>query len=141
MGQVVEAGWKVRVANKPARGGAGEVGDGDCGTSSVRSVDEGEDKGMTQACRKECASRGPITRIFVEKSGSGEAPKAFGSGTGKAVSVEPSIGLSSSVPFVRVMAGRICHAYPGAEGVRDEAARAERGLHKILEFISKVHRL
>src|SRR6202790_1866476 len=107
----------------------------------VRSIYKGEDKGMAQACRKEGTFRAPITRIFVQQNGSGKTPNAFGSGTGKAVSVVASVCLSSGAPFMRVAAGRICHANSGADSVREEAARAKRGLHQISELVSKVHRL
>jgi hypothetical protein len=43
MGQVIEAGRKVGIANKTAGGGAGEVGDGNRAMVPVRSIDKGED--------------------------------------------------------------------------------------------------
>ena len=129
MGQVIESGRKVGVANKTAGCGAGKVGDGNCAMVSVRSIDKGEDKGMAQARRKEGAFRAPITGIFVEQNGSGETSDAFSSSPGETVSVVASKCLCSSAPFMRVVLRRICHACPGAEGVRDEAARAKRGLH------------
>src|SRR5580692_9888736 len=109
--------------------------------TSVGPIDEGEDKGMAQACRKEGAFRASITRIFVKQNGSGETPDAFSSSTGKTVSIVASKCLRSSAPFMRVAAGRIGHANAGAEGVGDEAARAKCGLHQIFELAPKVHRL
>src|SRR5277367_3379032 len=107
----------------------------------VCSIDKGEDKGMAQACRKEGAFSAPVTRILVQQNGSGETPNAFSSGTGKAVSVVASKCLTSSAPYMRVAAGRICHAYPGAESVREEAARTKRWLHQVFELVPSVHRL
>ena len=101
----------------------------------------GEDKRMAQARRKEGTFRAPVPKIFVQQNGSGETPNAFSSSPGKTVSVVASKCLRSSAPFMRVAAGRICHAYPGAESVREEAARAKRWLHKVFELVPSVHRL
>src|SRR5882757_10986344 len=105
----------------------------------VRSIDKGEGQGMAKTCRNEGAFRAPITRIFAQQSSGGETPNAFGSSTGKTVSVEASVCPRSSVPFVRVVIGRVCHAYPGTESICYEAARTKRGLHEIFELVAKVH--
>src|ERR1700730_5662359 len=109
--------------------------------ASVSSINQGEDEGMAKARRKEVTFRAPITRVFVQQNGSGETRNAFGSGTGKAVSVAPSKCLSSSAPFMRVAARRICHSCPGAETVCDETAWAKRRLHQVFELVSATHRL
>src|ERR1700688_1818845 len=107
----------------------------------VRLVNKGENKGMTQARRKEGVFRAPITRIFVQQNRSGEAPNTFRSSTGKGVSVVSPKCLCSSAPDMRVVAGRIRHAYTGAETIGEKAARSKRGLHQVFELVSSVHRL
>src|ERR1700730_9717681 len=107
----------------------------------VRLINKSENKGMTQARRKEGAFRALITRIFVQQNRSGETPNTFRSSTGKGISVVSPKCLSSSAPDMRVVAGRIRHAYPGAETINEEAARSKRGLHQVLELVSSVHRL
>src|ERR1700692_4533567 len=97
----------------------------------IRLIDKGENKGMAQARGKEGAFRAPITRIFVQQNRSGEAPNTFRSSTGKGVSVVSPECLSSRAPDMRVVAGRIRHAYPAAETIGEKAARSKRGLYQV----------
>src|SRR5258708_15426893 len=107
----------------------------------VRLIDKGENKGVAQARRKEGAFRAPITRIFVQQNRSGETANTFRSSTGKGVSVVSPKCRSSRAPFVRVVAGRIRHSYPGAETLGEEATRSKRGLHQGFELVFSVHRV
>jgi len=102
--------------------------------ASVRSIDEGEGKGMAQARRKEAAFRAPITRIFVQQNRGGETPNAFGSGTDKTVSVETSVCLSSSVPFMRVVLGRFAMRIPALKALVKKLRGPNAGSTKYLNL-------
>lgn len=74
----------------------------------------------------------------MQQNGSGETPEALRSVTREAVSIEPSEGLSSRVPVMRVVIGRICHAYSSIERVVDKDARTKCWLYQVLELDTEV---
>lgn len=87
VGQIVEAGRKICIANETASGGSGKIRDSNRVMPSVRLINKGENKGMAHARRKEGTFRAPITRVFVQQNRSGKAPDTFRPSAGKGVSV------------------------------------------------------
>lgn len=141
MGQVIEAGGKIGIANKASGRGAGEIRHGNRGMAPVRPIDECEGDGVAQTCGDEGALGAVITGILLQQNGGRKTRDAFSAGTSEAVSVETAVGSSTGVPLMGVLVRHVRHAYPGIEGVHDDTARAEIGLDNVFEFAFEVHRI
>ncbi len=139
MGQVIESGGKIGIADEAASCCAGEIRHRNCGMATVRPIHESKGDRMTQTRWKEGALGAVITRIFVPQDRGRKTRDACSAGTGEAVSVEATVGSRAGVPLMGVLVGHICHTEPCIEGGRDETSRTKIGLNDVFEFASKVH--
>ncbi len=123
VGEIVVSMRQISIAHKAAGGRSGEIREGNRVSPGVGLIDESKGKRVRGSEQRIFTSGAHVSRIFMQGDTRQKARCSLGSDRGDGISIEPTEGPSSVLPFARVMVCWIGDAQTGFERREDKRRR------------------
>ena len=121
VGEIVVSMRQISIAHKAAGGRSGEIREGNGVSPGVGLIDESKGKRVRGSEQRIFTSGAHVSRIFMQGNTRQEARCSLGSDRGDGISIEPTEGPSSVLPFAGVMVCWIGHAQTSLERREDNS--------------------